>query len=485
MSVAETAAALQGLIQSLPAGANPYLAIDAWLWSSMDHGLPDSFFIQLYTLAGLLGLNLLVAVTVMALMVWWRKFWLFRVEAGSIRPHGTTPWLLFGSLFYIFAIITIFRCVPYYKGEEIVRELLGFRTMMWFAPWTGGWIAAHSLASNYVVHLLSIGRLTALHAQSWQRRLTWFFYLVLFAFFCVMTPMCVVAVRQYHSAMDAFEEIDRMLKTAGQAYDGTFDMASLAAALPTFEALQSRQADLISTLKMLYTTYGGWGIVLGLGVGISAYLHTRSLGRTLSRAEGLKTAGTLNSAGERQTAQFRKTYKTLVATMWLFSAIDAGFTAISFYVGLHTESAMNGYYGSQIVDLTMYYLYFVTGCPVGILVLWRVIKAQQTGTFASSFSHASGNDQIRTFGGSGPNHAKSKSRPTHVHSAIAVDVNTVVAVHTLESDLDVHGRGEKFEMVEGSYYSSEGLADVGDDKTKELYFLELQQEGAQDQRKLR
>ncbi|BGP14680.1 hypothetical protein JCM10213_006240 [Rhodosporidiobolus nylandii] len=379
MSVAETAAALQGLIQSLPAGANPYLAIDAWLWSSMDHGLPNSFFVQLYTLAGLLGLNLLVAVTVMALMVWWRKFWLFRLEAGSIRPHGTTPWLLFGSLFYIFAIITIFRCVPYYKGEEIVRELLGFRTMMWFAPWTGGWIAAHSLASNYVVHLLSIGRLTALHAQSWQRRLTWFFYLVLFAFFCVMTPMCVIAVRQYHSAMDAFEDIDGMLKTAGQAYDGTFDMASLAAALPTFEALQTRQNTLIDTLKMLYTTYGVWGAILLLGVGIPSSLYSRSLGQTIRRAESLQHAGTKTAAETTRAARTREMYQTLLATVYLFSLVDAGFTAVSFYVGTRTADAMNGYHGSQAVDLTMYYLYFVTGFPTGLLVLYRLIRDKNDG----------------------------------------------------------------------------------------------------------
>jgi hypothetical protein len=44
---------------AMAAGANPFEALDAVMWSTLDKGLPESFFIQLYCLAGGLGVCVL------------------------------------------------------------------------------------------------------------------------------------------------------------------------------------------------------------------------------------------------------------------------------------------------------------------------------------------------------------------------------------------------------------------------------------------
>ncbi|GAA5872252.1 hypothetical protein JCM8547_004795 [Rhodosporidiobolus lusitaniae] len=487
-STADTVAALQALVSSLPEGTNPYSAIDAWLWSSLDKGLPQSFYVQLYILSGGLGFNLLVVLVTLTLQLLFRRFWFFRLEAGALKPHGTIPWLVGGGLWYVFAEVVIWRSMVYYRGEGVVRELIGFRTFMWWAPWTAGWIAAHALSSGFLTHLSSTGFLKLHVSQSYQRTLTYFFYATLLVFYASTAPFCVIAVKRYARSLDAFEEIDTMLKAAAASYGGTFDMSGLSAALPALEQVTSEQNKLIKTMGYLYTLYGTWGIVLGLAVGSAAFLHTRSLAKTLRQAEELKAGATINHAGDRQTAQFRKTYKTLVFTMWAFSAICSGFTAVSFFVGLRTSTAMNNTIAIQAVDLTMYWLYLLAGFPVGLLVLWRVLRAYQADrshsssqlSFSFPSSPTNSRKQRRVFSGSSGSHAGRD---------INIDVSTVVAVHTLtdvERDSTAGGGVEGFEMLEGKMEypraADGGFADVCDARVKELYFLELEQENSRENR---
>ncbi|GAA6028000.1 hypothetical protein JCM8097_001823 [Rhodosporidiobolus ruineniae] len=505
-STTSTAAALEGLIASLPAGTNPYTAVDAYLWSTMDKQLPRSFFIQLWVLVGGLAFNLVEVLLALVLLVVWRRFWVFRFENGAIKPNGQTPWLIGGGAFYIIAIYTIVRSISYYRGKELVRELIGLRTMMWWFPWTGGWIAAHSLAAGFVNHLQSVGSLSTSAAQSWHRRLTVFFYTVLALFFASAAPFCVIAVIQYHRSLDAFGQLDGLVKQAAAPYNGTFDMSSLSVALPLLETVQSEQKKLVHTLKILYTMYGAWGIVLGLGVGLSALFHTRSLNRTLKRAEGLKLSGSIvtDPGTSRRTAGFRKTYRMLVFIMWAFSAICSGFTAVSFYVGFRTEDAMNNKTAMQAVDLTMYWLYFFAGAPVGGLVLFRLLRSQyrfrapQSFTFGHSSSNSCSADQINDYDPSSRKPASqsfamrlAKRKPgagsagAHGVGSIAVDVSTVVAVHTLDTPPNSSPR-PRFHDVEvdlddkPGYYTPDLSADAKED---DLYVVRFQGKDGSDEEK--
>ncbi|GAA6002046.1 hypothetical protein JCM10207_003050 [Rhodosporidiobolus poonsookiae] len=457
-----TEALLEGLLSQLPAGANPYEAINAYLWTTMDHNLPASFFTQLHVVSGCLAFNMFAALTALVLLVCFRSFWIYRVEAGALRVHATTPWLLGGSLFYFLAIITIYRSIPYYRGEEVVRELVGLRIFEWYAPWTGGWVAAHFLYSSWVAHMQTVSTLSLRSAQKWQRVVTYTMLTIQLAFYGCMTPLGVVAVRKYNRMLDAFETLDAMTKAAAAAYTGTFDMASLATAAPYLEALQQGQADLLDIMRIVYLTYGAWTCVLGLGVISGALFWSLSLGRTLRRAAALRNTGTSNPLSERQTAQFRRTYRWLSLTFWLFGLIDIGFTAVAFYTGTHIKAAMSDPKASQAVDLTMYWLYFVVGCPVGVLVVVHILRthhsAKQDGTSGTSGA------QIRTFGSSGPHSRFSKRGGGVGVGGVAVDVSTVIAVHELDTMAGGEEGRREFELV-----------DIEQAKAKELYYLSLEE----------
>lgn len=217
--------------------------------------------------------NLVVVIAVLGLQVAWGKFWLWRWEAGSPRPHATIPWELAGALFYVFAEVVIFRSIPYYRGERLVSDLIGWRTMMyvirrlftgashlgqsrrWWAPWLGGWIAAHALGSGYIQHLLSTGKVDAPSADTLHRRLAAFICGTLCVFFALMTPVCVIAVRRYHASLDTFEEIDEMLLRQAARFDTTFDMATdLGWMMPAFQRMQQQQQELLKILRILYGT---------------------------------------------------------------------------------------------------------------------------------------------------------------------------------------------------------------------------------------
>jgi hypothetical protein len=155
-------------------------------------------------------------------------------------------------------------------------------------------------------------------------------------------PLAVLAISQYHKSLDSFEQIDKMLLSAAAAYNGTFEMSALTSALPALEAVTANEAKLVKTLHVLYSPsssppfslltlplpflnltdpslrtlalYGAWGLVLEGAFVTAAFLYTRSLGRTLARSEALKSSAELNSAGEVQMRQFRKTYRVRLSS---------------------------------------------------------------------------------------------------------------------------------------------------------------------------
>ncbi|BGP46816.1 hypothetical protein JCM10450v2_002664 [Rhodotorula kratochvilovae] len=478
MATSALAAALTGVLSSLPDGANPFLAADAFAWASRNRNLPDSFFVQLYVVAGLLGFNLVCVLIVCALQIAWRRFWVLRWEDGSFRPHGTVPWQLAGGLFYVFAITTILRSIPYYRGEALVRDLIGWRTFMWWAPWTGGWIAAHALFAGYIQHLLSTGGIDSTRATKAHRRLTVFIFAVLALFFASTGPLAALAVVRYHASLDVFQSIDSQLRTQAATYTGTFSMADLAWLVPAFEELTTKQNKLVSTLRVLYGLYGGWGLVLNIGVDTAAWLHTRSLGRILRETESLRVHSSVSSTDELQTRAFRKTYRVLVVTMWAFTFIALGFTAVSFYVAIETSATMNEPLSIQAVDLVIY-LYAALGAPVGILLLIRTVRSRQLAVTTSSSADSPGHGHSLSASRRG-----GLTRRAVKSHGVAVDVATVITV--LERDEPSLHRGEQFEMVvpASTYFADaaeKGPHSVGEDRrAQELYFLDLESKDSRD-----
>lgn len=58
-TASDVQAALAGLLSSLPPGANPFDALHEWLWSTLKHDMPTSYYIQLYLLMGIFALCVL------------------------------------------------------------------------------------------------------------------------------------------------------------------------------------------------------------------------------------------------------------------------------------------------------------------------------------------------------------------------------------------------------------------------------------------
>ncbi|GJN87503.1 hypothetical protein Rhopal_000452-T1 [Rhodotorula paludigena] len=297
-----------------------------------------------------------------------------------------------------------------------------------------------------------------------------------------MTPVCVIAVRRYHASLDTFEEIDEMLLRQAARFDTTFDMATdLGWMMPAFQRMQQQQQqELLKILRILYGLYGGWGLVLNIGFDVTAILHILSLRQLLCQTEALKIG---DASGARQSRIFRKTYHTLVVVLITFTFIALGFTAVSFYVAIDINAAMNAAKSIQAVDLTMYYLYAVMGAPVAVLLLVRTIRSRQLSASAASGADGSGSSPPRRstiFRRGGVTGLGSKHHGRNGGGRIGIDVSTVITVQNgRPGDIpSVRGEHEQFEMVPNARYFAQHAADKQeadsvDRKVQELYFLDL------------
>lgn len=156
-TASDVQAALAHLLSSLPPGANPFNALHKWLWTTLKHDMPKSFYIQLYILMGIFALcvipfladldsswrhestrltnsrstsNFIVLAISIGLQIAYKRFWVWRVEAGSLRPHASHTWAVPIALFYPLAIFTIARSLPWYRGTGLVDEYIGLRLTM-------------------------------------------------------------------------------------------------------------------------------------------------------------------------------------------------------------------------------------------------------------------------------------------------------------------------------------------------------------------
>ncbi|GAA6007040.1 hypothetical protein JCM10207_009180 [Rhodosporidiobolus poonsookiae] len=368
---ASTLAAIQALLASLPAGTNPYLAIDAFVLSSLDKHLPISFFRQMYFLAGLFAFDLFTVCTILALQLISRQFRLFPIKDGSLRSTSahTLALLLYG-LFYVFAIVAIFRSVDYYRGG-IIRDLIGWRVFMWWAPLVAGVLITHALACNYLTHLTSTSQLPPARSTTHFRRLTLHLAAVLLAFFASNAPLAALSVKRYHASLDALGAIDGTLRQAAAAYTGTFDIASLAAAAPLLEAVQSKQEELVDILGIAYPMLGAWAAFTMLCVALVATLHVRSLNRCIAAV----ATGEKDSEDDTRVAEWKRTKRRLTLAAAAFEVACSGFLALAIYVGCKTEDTMNQLVSIQAVDLALYYLYSLAGASVAVLLLFATIQS--------------------------------------------------------------------------------------------------------------
>ncbi|BGP38713.1 hypothetical protein JCM10449v2_002648 [Rhodotorula kratochvilovae] len=479
---------LDALLGSLPTGANPYAAVDAFLRHQVILDLPESFFVQLYALAGIMAFNVVGLLLNLALRVAFGRFWLARVEAGSIRPHGTQQWELTSSVFFTLGVVSIFVLEPYFRGTELLLSMTGLRTLIWVVPWVGGVLACHSLTSAFLTHLDAQGDYPSETLRRAQRILAYTSYATIIVFLATVVPFCVRAMHHWHSFVNAFQAVDGLLQARAATWAvkanaalNFSDVGVLVARLTEYEA------ELLQDLRILFALYAGWTALLAVAVDICAFLHIRSLRRLLANAHLLDLDETASKATARQTRAFRETYRTRFATVIAFTVTCLGFVAISLYIAVFPSRAFTDPYGLQAVTLASFYLYAVLGFPVVLLLLHRTLRAEQLarqrarlGGMSSSLSAPTSKSKAATATQPSGQAQRGRVRPKR---GVRIGVETVVTVHDeREFDLDAKSPGgmggEAFEMAPrvGTYAPHD--AGRGEEKererVRELYFLELE-----------
>ncbi|BGP06738.1 hypothetical protein NBRC10512_004815 [Rhodotorula toruloides] len=483
-TASDVQAALAHLLSSLPPGANPFNALHKWLWTTLKHDMPKSFYIQLYILMGIFAFNFIVLAISIGLQIAYKRFWVWRVEAGSLRPHASHTWAVPIALFYPLAIFTIARSLPWYRGTGLVDEYIGLRLTMFWLPGSGAWLATHALAAGYIQHVY-MNSPDSSGANKAQRRLTWGVLLEWLAFLISMAPFCAVAHHHWTKSLDLVRDIDAKLLQQAAAFTGSFSTNDIAWLGPALLARGGQQLKVINSVRIVFGLYAGWLVVLVSFVDIAGGLHLRSLGQILRRFESIRLDGQPERSDSRQMRVFRQTYAGLVGTVAVFTVVCLSIMAFALFLAVRPQQALTDPTSMQAVDLGIYYVHAVFGGIIGLILLRFTLTTTifaQPGDHSLSISDPSSQSRGGTFSAS-----KRTSRSAkRAHQTMGIGVSTVVEIRH-EDGTDVGGEHFELQPARGLFTPSSGSDDAKLDEKElgrldeaeekgvsELYFLDLE-----------
>lgn len=145
----------EDVIARLPAGENPYPAIQAKLYQNAHPLPPQSFRTQLYVLSAILSLTSVLLFC--SLPIRYRgekKVWLFRLEARDgvllVVPHYTASWTLGMAISLSLLQGFVWNAVYFYENKNI--DVVVWGLMVWIPPWLSSWITAWSMLVSHSLH---------------------------------------------------------------------------------------------------------------------------------------------------------------------------------------------------------------------------------------------------------------------------------------------------------------------------------------------
>ncbi|GAA6017797.1 hypothetical protein JCM11491_004622 [Sporobolomyces phaffii] len=361
-------------VSTIPRDDNPYLALAGYIKDLIVPNVPFSGLLQLYILAGLVGLTLLFVVASMLVRYFKGIFWIFQISTNPllIRPHFSLSWSSVAVFMLALFEGYIFECVHLFQRD--IRPTLGYwTTCTWIVPFIGGECAAWSLGVSYLTYVQASGGARE-PTDRWARVSNYAGILSSVVYTAVMLPIALITGRHFAKAISAYLEMDRILRRAATTWTtGTpLNLAVLAPALPLVETLQSAQASLLVSWKATYAAYCVFTLTLVGTLTTIALLYLSALRRRIKQTtrnlEGIE-------GSKINTRQITRTYQTLQFTIGAFVILGTTFTVISAYSAAKPD-ALQQTATAQVLVLGPLYAFAVLGLPTSISLLWRAIDAR-------------------------------------------------------------------------------------------------------------
>ncbi|KAK4701307.1 hypothetical protein P7C70_g4927, partial [Phenoliferia sp. Uapishka_3] len=147
------------ILASIPPTINPFLAIESFITSQFYPPIPQSFSTQLYVLAGVSAMQVIVIAVSLVIRAKNQigEFWIFKLTRTAngtfITPHFAVAWQLAILAFVAWLVPYCFVTISHARGHEVDRYLL-WKLMPWGGSWMAAWCAlwaisvAQALPSN-------------------------------------------------------------------------------------------------------------------------------------------------------------------------------------------------------------------------------------------------------------------------------------------------------------------------------------------------
>ncbi|KAL8280090.1 hypothetical protein RQP46_007420 [Phenoliferia psychrophenolica] len=333
-ATAQALAALTALIESIPAGVNPYPYIRAKLsTTSLPLSTRTRYRAQLEVLSALLGLWVFCLLVRCAR----KTLWLFRLDrlrgASLIVPHYTNTFAFFSFLSYVSFTSSSKRSARWYN-------------------------------SAWILNAYGVGLPLALCLGA--------------------TVPAAVSTKHYLKAADASNTINALLASAEETYNGTISVELIQKGAEV-EGIVLAQAP--RAFKATYAVYAAIGLVILVTLLVSSFLHMTAL-REAMRKIVPDTQYPPNQQQLSILGRLQDQYRTLRLVLGLFSVTIVLFEAITFFTMADTKHIIRDGPANQAANLfprkvyltplshlcqlkreVIVYTYTVFGLPISLILL--------------------------------------------------------------------------------------------------------------------
>ncbi|GJN88955.1 hypothetical protein Rhopal_001926-T1 [Rhodotorula paludigena] len=365
-------AQLLQLIASLPEGANPFEALQGFLWASLAPDVPSSFRVQLIALACCFALTLLFVTSSLAVRIWQRTFWVlhFGDTPRLWRPHFSVSWSIWAVILLVFMEVLVIANIQYFDRNSDPTHYIAWELFAWLPAWYGGFTAAWGISVSFLLHLHTYGHADTMEAIA--PYVNGAAITIPTIFTASVVPLCALATHHFSRLMDHFGELDRFLADGAATYTGRFSILSLAPAMPVLEALEAELRPFLRWFKATFAVYAGFAAFLTLILSSVALLYLFSLRRVLQQASSWSAGSNVSSSRTHRSQRkiMRQTYANLAITIGAFSLLGLSFMAVSIAIardprGITDATTM------QVFTLVPLYAFAVLGLPTSVLLFVR------------------------------------------------------------------------------------------------------------------
>ncbi|GAA6027601.1 hypothetical protein JCM8097_007941 [Rhodosporidiobolus ruineniae] len=463
MSVsASTQTQLLQLLASLPKDQNPYVAIAEYIKQQLFPSVPYAATIQLYFLAGALGLTAILVIASLLIRVRKGIFWIVRLQhvPRMVRPHATVSWALIAVIMLgLFEVLIVWEIK--FLNKEIQPNFAFWLLLVWGSAWWGGHVAAWSLFSSFLLHLHSTRSTVAVSRLGPLADILGLGTPILY--FATIIPIGVFGGLHFRNALNALLEIDGMLDQAAATWKSgdTVSVVALAPALPLAETIMSEAIGFVDYFRATFIFYAATaGILVTYLVTIAAF-HLTSLRRMAAQTtrdlSGPNTFVGSNLSPRRRNQQQRRVHRTLRSHAWTIggiSTLGAFFCAVSIMAAINPLALLQSPIQAQVVLLGPLWAFAVFGFPVSVILVRRSMDANaaeerdtdapssgaKSGSGGHGGAHAGrhspfdgghGGAKNSSFGGSGAGRAR------ELPAEFSIQLNTLNTLATLGSTPDL------------------------------------------------